>query len=116
LLAEMKKTAGSRGLLSCCVLDSVVLVPATVTAMVVVVTMMTASFITRRGCRAVFTLVLGGNGHAGGAANRAADDGAIAATHCITYCCTCCTAYCTTKNRICCRAGLSGSSCQAEGQ
>jgi hypothetical protein len=116
LLAEMKKTTHLRGLF---VLlragGSVVLVPATVTAIVmVVVTMMATSFITR-GVPGLLTLVLGGNGHAGGAANRAADDGAIAATDCITYCCTCCTAYCTTKNRICCRAGLSSSSCQAEG-
>ena len=92
------------------------LVPAAMTAIVVVVVaMMVASFITRRGCRALFTLVLGGDGHAGGPANRAADDGAIAATYCITHCGTCCTAYCTTKNRISCRAGLSGSGCQAEG-
>lgn len=91
-------------------------VPATVTAIVVVVvTMMAASFITRRGCRALFALVLGGDGHAGGTANRAADDGAITATYCITNSGTCGTAYCTTKNRIRCRAGLSGSGCQAEG-
>ena len=92
---------------------SVVLVPATMTAMIVMtMVMMTAALITRR---TVLVLILGGNGHAGGTANRAADDGTIAATYCITHCCTCCTAHCTTKNRICCRAGLRGSCCQAEG-
>lgn len=89
------------------------LVPATVTAMVVMtMAMMTASLIARR---AVLALILGGNGHAGGSSHRAADDGTIAATHGITDCCTCCTTYCTTKNRICCRAGLGCCGCQAEG-
>jgi hypothetical protein len=77
-----------------------------------VMTMMAASFFWRG---AVLTLVLGGDGHAGGATHGAADDGTIAPTYRITHCSACCTTYCTTKNRICCRASLSGSCCQAEG-
>ena len=91
------------------------LVPATVAAMVMMMMVVTAAVITRA---VIFSrmLVSGGDGYARGATYGAADNGTITPTYRIAHCCAGSAADGTTKNCICCRAGLGCAGSQTQYQ